>query len=124
MFLFLMFHLLLVMYGGTNIVTFVTYSVPVEVLALAILLESPDLQRWEPFAALVVVILFNREWMSFPLPQPNLNRYLNFYGGYYHLVTWRSVWRLAEAIAYAVGFWAVRTVAIRRGSRVSAASTS
>jgi hypothetical protein len=122
-FLFLAFHLLLVMYGGTNILTFVTYSVPVEVLVLVILLQSPDLQRWEPFAALAVVILFNREWMSLPLPHPDLNRYLNFYGGYYHLVTWRSVWRLAEAIAYAVGFWAVRKVAITPGAKVSAAST-
>lgn len=123
-FVFLAFHLLLVMYGGTNIVIFVTYSVPAEMLALVILLDSPDLQRWEPFAALTVVILFNREWMSIPLPQYDLDRYLNFYGGYYHLVTWRSVWRLAEACAYTVGFWAVRTVAIRRRAVASSASTS
>lgn len=123
-FLFLAFHLLLVMYGGTNIVIFVSYSVPVEILALVILLDCPDLLRWEPFAALAVVILFNREWMSIPLPQYGFDRYLNFYGGYAHLVTWRSVWRLAEALAYIVGFWAIRTVAIRRGALVGDASTS
>jgi hypothetical protein len=113
-FLFLAFHLLLVMYGGTNIVIFVTYSAPVEMLALVILLDCPDLQRWEPFVALAVVILFNREWMSIPLPQYGLDPYLNFYGGYYHLVTWRSVWRFAEAFAYIIGFWGARAVAMKR----------
>jgi hypothetical protein len=111
---FLAFQLVLVMYGGTNIVIYVTYSAPVAVLALVTLLDSPDLLRWEPFAALAVVILFNREWMSIPLPQYGLERYLDFIGGYSDLVTWRSFWRFAEAFAYILGFWTVRATTIRR----------
>jgi hypothetical protein len=110
---FLAFQLLLVMYGGTNIVIYVTYSAPVAVLVLAVLLDSTDLRRWEPFAALAVVILFNREWMPVPLPQNGLDRYLDFYGGYSDLVTWRSLSRFAEASAYTLGFWMVRAMAIR-----------
>ena len=115
---FLAFQLMLVMYGGTNIVIYVTYSAPVALLALVILLDSPDLRRWEPFAALAVVILFNREFMPVPLPQNGLDRYLDFYGGYSDLVTWRSLGRFAEAFVYTLGFWIVRAIAIRGDRRI------
>jgi hypothetical protein len=113
-FLFLAFQFVLVMYGGTNIVTFVTYCVPVEALVLVILLDSEDLMGWEPFAVLAVVVLFNREWMAVPNREEDLNGYLNFYGGYYHMVTRRSVWRMGEVVAYIVGFWGLRRVVMRR----------
>jgi len=114
---FLIFHFLLVMYGGTNILVFVSYSLPVEILVLRILLESRGLLAWEPLLALFVVIMFNREWMALPLPEDGLDRYLNFYGGYYHLVTRRSLFRVAEALSYVAGFWLLRAAVTRWSAR-------
>ncbi len=113
--LYLGFHFLLVMYGGTNLDIFATYSLPVLIMVLAVLLDQGAVQLWERVLMVAVVIGFNRIWMHIPLPQEGLGPYLNFYGGYHMLVTRRSLFRFAELLIYVAGFWALRAFITRRG---------
>jgi hypothetical protein len=93
---YLTFQFALVMYGGTNLAVFVTYSLPIQVMVFVILLDHGDIRPWElPFVFLAVIV-FNRLWMPIPLPDINLQQYLDFYGGYHMLVTTRTVTRIVE----------------------------
>jgi hypothetical protein len=111
--LYLAFHFMLVMYGGTNLDIFVTYSLPVLILALGTLLDKGGVRLWEKVLMVGIVVLFNRSWMHIPLPQVDLHAYLNFYGGYNRLVTWRSLFRMAELLICVGGFWTLRVLILR-----------
>ncbi len=111
--LYLGFHFLLVMYGGTNLAIFVTYSLPVQILVLAVILDKGHVRLWEKIAMVTIVILFNRIWMQIPSPEQHLDAYLEFYGGYHQLVTPRSFFRMTEVLSWILGFWAVRALAAR-----------
>lgn len=100
---FLGFHFLLVMYGGTNLDIFATYSLPILILVLTVLLEEGGVQLWEKVLMVLLVVLFNRIWVHIPLPQRDLWTYLNFYGGFNDLVTRRSLFRMAELLFYVGG---------------------
>lgn len=111
--IYLAFHFLLVMYGGTNLAIFATYSLPVQLIVLVILLDKGDVRLWEKILLVAVVVLFNRIWMQIPLPDVNVHAYLNFYGGYHMLVTKRSLFRMVELLTYVGGFWALRALISR-----------
>ncbi|MBV9037797.1 MAG: hypothetical protein JO182_25130 [Acidobacteriaceae bacterium] len=106
--LFMAFHFVLVMYGGTNINIYITYCVPLQVMALIILLDEGNVRKWEVGLVLIAVIAFNRIWMTIPLPENGLDAYLDFYGGYYMRVTRSSFFRMGEVFAYLLVFAALR----------------
>jgi hypothetical protein len=119
------FHFALVMYGGTNIVIFVTYLLPVEILVLTTMLDEGGVRPWEVALMLAIVFVFNRQWMPLPLPENGLDAYLDFYGGYHMRLTARSLARMGELAADIVGFWLVRRwligASVRPGSPFSTA---
>ena len=112
--LFLGFHFLLVMYGGTNLDIFATYSLPILIMVLIVLLEEGAVQLWEKILMVLLVFLFNRIWMHIPLPQQDLHTYLNFYGGFDDLVTRRSLFRMTELLVYVTGAGALRALLYSR----------
>ena len=114
---YLAFHFLLVMYGGTNLAIFVTYSLPVQILVLVAILDGGGVPPWEKAAMIGAVIVFNRLWMHIPVPQEQPQAYLEFYGGYHMLVTARSVARMAELLSWILGFWIARGLVTRVAQR-------
>lgn len=108
--LFLGLHFLLVMYGGMNLDIFASYSLPILILVLTVLLEKGGVQRWEVILMVLLVVLFNRIWMYIPLPQQDLRTYLTFYGGFDDLVTRRSLFRMAELLMYVAGAGTLRAL--------------
>jgi hypothetical protein len=115
--LYVSFHFLLVMYGGTNLTIFVTYSLPVQILVLAAILDTGDVHLWEKAGMFVGLICFNRLWMLIPAPQLQPEKYLEFYGGYHMLVTARSFARMAELLSWILAFWAIRALLTRLSQR-------
>jgi len=73
---YLAFHFALVMYGGTNLAIFVTYALPVQIMVFVILLDRGNVRHWELLLVWLAVFVFNRLWMSVPLPEDDLERYL------------------------------------------------
>ncbi len=117
---YLTFHFLLVMYGGTNLDIFVTYTLPVELMVLSICLSEVGIQLWERVLTVAVVILFNRLWMYVPLPDQDINGYLFFYGGYHTQVTGRALARMGELLAFVLAFqWLRYAVGRSSGQFVS-----
>lgn len=115
--LYMLFQFVLVMYGGTNLTIFASYSLPVQIVVLVILLDQGRIPLWEQLLMLAVVIAFNRVWMQVPLPDRDVDAYLNFYGGFHKLVNARSFLRLGELAAYVLGFWFLRFLVQPRGGR-------
>jgi hypothetical protein len=114
---YMAFHFLLVMYGGTNLPIFVTYSLPVQILVLTALLDGGEIHLWEKAGLFLAVIFFNRLWMAIPVPQQQPERYLEFYGGYHMLVTARSFARMWELLSWIAGFWTIRVLVIQLSQR-------
>ncbi len=113
--LFMAFHFVLVMYGGMNIDIYITYCVPVQMMALMILLDEGSIQKWELFLVLAAVIAFNRIWMTVPLPENGMDAYLDFYGGFYMRVTTSSFFRMGEVFAYLLLFAGLRFLSNHAG---------
>lgn len=111
--IYMALHFCLVMYGGTNLDIYPTYCLPLQVMMLVILIDRCQVSKWEWITAIVLVILFNRLWMHLPLPQDNLDTYLDFYGGYYMRVNTKSFLRMGELLIYIAGFWTSRLVLTR-----------
>lgn len=113
--LYMFFHFLLVMYGGTNLMIFVSYSVPVALLVLATVLQSGRVEWWEPILMLAVVFVFNRDWAQIPAYK-NVNEYLDFLGGYHMRVNISSYRRMLELLLWIAGFWTFRNLTSPAGS--------
>jgi hypothetical protein len=77
--LYIALNLLLAMYGGTNILFFVSYSVPLIILALALLLKQ-DIHPLELLFAFGALVFFNKILIPFPSPDVNFDAYIDFYG--------------------------------------------
>jgi hypothetical protein len=106
---FYMFFLFwLVMYGGTNIMIFVSYSLPVAIMVLAPTIQSADVPGWEPFLMVAVVFAFNRNWAHVPLATVDVTQYLDFWSGYDDVITPHSYLRMGELIAWVLSFWMFR----------------
>lgn len=101
-------HFALTMYGGTNIDIYITFCAPIQILVLVAVLDKERVPYWERFLVILIVIVYNRIWSTVPLPQNGLDAYLDFYGGYYMLVTPRSVMRMVEVLSWIAAMWAVR----------------
>lgn len=95
--------LLLTMYGGTNLMVFVAYTVGVQALVLALLLRR-GVGNAELAWAMVATVVFNKLLLPIPLPEAGLEAYIDFYGGWSSRVSLASVIRLVECVAFiAVG---------------------
>ncbi len=105
---YLAIQFLLVMYGGTNLDVFVTYALPVQLFALTTILSFHKVSKLEKGFVVIVVIVFNRLWMHVPLPDQNMQAYLNFYGGYHTSISAKAFGRAAELLCYLVSFYWIR----------------
>jgi hypothetical protein len=101
-------HFCLAMYGGTNLDIYPTYCLPMQIMVLVLILDNCRIPNWEWVLAMALVIVFNRLWMQVPLPQDSMDKYLDFYGGYYMRVTAESLLRMGELLTYILGFWIIR----------------
>jgi hypothetical protein len=110
---YMVFHYVLVMYGGTNIAVFVTYSLPIEIMLLTIILSYGDVPLWEQVSLFLVVVVFNRLWLNIPSPTKEWESFYDFYTGHRHLVDRASLFRMAEVTTWILGFWTVRRVVER-----------
>jgi hypothetical protein len=107
---FLALILLLTMYGGTNILTFVSYSFPVIVIALGRLAAAGPAgpRPWEWILALVFTVTYNRVFSAIPLPDHGFDAYIDFYAGWSDRVNHATLRRFAE-----IGLYAGVMVALR-----------
>ncbi len=122
--LFMFFHFVLVMYGGTNIDIYITYCAPLQLMALVILLDEGHVRMWEAGFVLAAVIVFNRVWMAVPLPENGMDAYLDFYGGYYMRVTRSSFFRMGEIFTYILVLAALRSFSNPLGGSKAIQTTS
>jgi hypothetical protein len=119
--LFASFQLFLLMYGGNNLFTFVGYSLPLELLVIAVLVDRGKPAPWELILVVAVLIVFNRIGAHIPTyDEGNWDGLIDFYGGYGVEVRLRSVLRFFEILAYAGAFQLLR----RWIGRQSAASVA
>jgi hypothetical protein len=91
--------LLLTMYGGSNLPIFVAYSVPVQIVILAVLLKY-GAHLLELVFVLVVMLMYNKILLNIPLPEKSLDAYIDFYGGYASRVNISTVIRFIEIVIY------------------------
>jgi hypothetical protein len=120
---FIALNLLLVMYGGTNISTFVSYMAPLQIVILALLLaQSKDPVRpVEWMLALACVVVYNRVFFIIPLPDAGFDAYNDFYAGWGTLVNLATFRRCAEMAGYAALMFLVRNLMGRMRRRASPA---
>lgn len=92
--------LLLTLFGGTNIMIFVTYSLPLQVIVLSRIAKA-QLPAAEIVLLVVAIAIFNK--VAIPLPELDAtiagrNRWLDFYGGWAdrlnETTALRSLWML------------------------------
>ncbi len=98
--------LALMLLGGSNLMIFVTYSLPIQVIVLSRLMD-PDLRRpissWELTLAFGAVIVLNKSWM--PVPQGTIGMgpetaWLDFYGGWSTRLTSDTGWRALQMLGF------------------------
>ena len=111
---FAFFQLLLVMYGGNNIHIFVGYSLPIELLVIAVLVDRGAPRVWELILVFAVLVVFNRVGAHIPTyEEGGWDDLTDFYGGYGIEIRLRSVFRFAEIWAYFGVFNLLRRLASR-----------
>ena len=113
---FAFFQLLLLMYGGNNIHIFVGYSLPIELLVIAVLVDRGALRPWELILLFAVLVIFNRIGAHIPTYEEDGDGLLDFYGGYGTEIRLRSVLRFAEIWAYVGAFRLLRRATSRTPS--------
>lgn len=101
--------LLLTMYGGSSLPIFVAYSVPVQIVILAILLKH-GVHLGELALVLVVMLMYNKILLNIPLPEENLDAYIDFYGGYASRVNITTLVRFIEMFIYILISKGLRTI--------------
>lgn len=106
---FLALDLLLALYGGTNLLTFVSYALPVLIAVLAILAapagapnlgekERPRIGEW--LLALACVVSYGRVFGTIPDPGNGLGAYLDYYSGWSDRVNLSTLRRFLEIALY------------------------
>jgi len=108
--IYLLLQCCLVMYGGTNLMIFVSYSLPVALLVYVCVLKYGGVTLHELVVLIAVVFIFNRNWQFVPLPNTSFEQYLDFLGGYNDFLTRHSFARMIELAAWLIGFWTVRAL--------------
>jgi hypothetical protein len=87
--------------GGTNLMIFVSYSLPVLVIVLASLLQGA--RAWEIAFVIAALFAFNNLWAPIPeLSQktPSLHAWADFYGGWGTRITAATGYRALEIVAF------------------------
>jgi hypothetical protein len=97
--IFVTINLLLALYGGTNIVLFVSYMAPVQVVVLAYLFKY-GVKTWEILYTIFALIVFNKILLAIPLLTANFDKYIDFYGGYSTRVNEATIMRFLLCIIY------------------------
>jgi hypothetical protein len=93
--------LLLTMYGGANIATFVSYSIAVQAVVLALLFRY-GVGIAEGIYVVVVMVLYNKTMLHIPSPQVSFDAYMDFYGWWSSRVTLPMLMRSIEVGAYVI----------------------
>lgn len=114
--LYLVLHLLLVVYGGRNVAVFVSYSLPVLVLLLIVLLRDGAPSRFELAYVLAALVVYNRLFVAIPDPNVDEEAYYVFLKFGYPAA---MGWRLLELVGWIAGAILVRRLrpADTEGSR-------
>lgn len=93
--IYIFLNLVLVMYGGTNVMIFVSYMLPLQVVVLASLIKR-DVQGWEIAYVILVLIVFFRIFQAIPLPEFDFGKYIDFYGGWGSRLNLATVFRFLQ----------------------------
>lgn len=105
---------LLAMYGGTNISIFISYSVAIQVVVLALIFRY-GVSIIETIFVIAVMVLYNKTMLHIPSPLDGLGDYVDFYGGYASRVNMSTVRRFLELAMYVVIAIFVKWVVARLG---------
>jgi hypothetical protein len=99
---FIALDLLLTMYGGTNIFTFVSYAIPLQILVLARLTagqgKGPHPGEW--LLALACTVIYNRMFGTIPFPDDGFDAYIDYYSGWSDRVNLATLYRFLEMALY------------------------
>ncbi|MFO1011008.1 MAG: hypothetical protein U1F29_13170 [Planctomycetota bacterium] len=111
--------LLLALYGGTNVSTFVSYALPVQLAVLSVF-AAAGIARAEFVFVLLALAVFNRVALPLPVPeadlaQPSSLAYLDVYAGWGSRLTHATLARTLELGAWIVGANVLRFATRRRG---------
>lgn len=98
---YLLLVLLLTMYGGTNILIFVSYSVAAQAVVLTLLFQY-NVTTAEKIYVLVVMLLYNKIMLPIPTPQDNLELFADFYGGWAPRVALPTLMRFIQVGVYVI----------------------
>lgn len=105
--LFLLLDLVLTVYGGTNIPIFISYTLPVQVVVLALLIrEGPGIA--ELVFTFIVMLMYNKILFLIPDPTVDIELYIAYYGGWSNRVDLRTLVRLVD-----LGFFVALAAVIR-----------
>ena len=97
--IYLFLVLLATMYGGTNIYIFVSYSVAVQAVVLALLFRH-GVGVAEMIYVLLATLLYNKILLDIPTPDVDFDADLDFYGGWSSRVNTATLMRLLECGAF------------------------
>ncbi|MEI8132931.1 MAG: hypothetical protein WCG34_10900 [Leptolinea sp.] len=98
---------LLTLYGGHDMMRYITYMFIPQVFFLAYLLQE-ELHPLEIVYLFVVLIIFNRIFLPFPVLDFNAN--VDFYGGYAEQVDLASLYRWLEVLGMIIGSGILRMI--------------
>jgi hypothetical protein len=97
--IFIAFNMLLVLYGGTNLILFVSYMAPVQVVVLAYLFKF-GVKTWEIVYMFFALIVFNKILLRIPPLNKNFDAYIDFYGGFSTRVNEDTIMRFLLCIIF------------------------
>jgi hypothetical protein len=98
---FMILLLVLTVIGGTNIMIFVTYGVPLLVVVLALALR--DASMAETVLVIVATFVFNRTWIQLPLMSTDIAASMDVYGGWDSRINETTLYRTIEMAGYILG---------------------
>lgn len=105
--------LLLTLYGGTNLGTFVSYALPVQI-ALLCAFSRRGVALAEVLWTGVALAVFNRALLPLPSPMADFDAYIDFYGTWGTRLNASSLARAIELAAWIASAWALRFALARR----------
>ena len=112
--------------GGTNLMIFATYSLPIQAVLLARLLDR-EIAAWEILLVFAAVFVFNNVWAPIPeliSTRQSLFEFVDFYGGWATRVTIKTGYRAIEIALFIALANAVRWLQGRKAQLPSTPSTS
>lgn len=108
----------LALYGGTNLATFASYALPVQIAWLCAFARE-RISRAELICVLIALVIYNRALWPLPSPREEFDAYIDgFYGPWGSRLNARSAWRALEVAGWIAAAWTVRALS-RRARAVS-----